>query len=1213
MAAPGAWYRLGRVGVTFGSATVTGVNTNWILSPTPPLAGDLFSIDNSVFYEVINVVSDTEITLERAFEAPSNADTPYAIIRNTSATINSRLAAQVTKALNQKQKMIDDQNNWLVSTNPTEKFTDGLGNEQEVKTPFQMDQDVAKMRQDVDDKITEADNAFIRAMTKATFDANREQRKREYAGSGYAEWGKTLATSGTVSAINEGLHTTGGAISSLQGQLALGQSTATGNPVFGVSRTNNPIAVVDGVNIHIEGVNATVGTDYASRIEFPPAPDGTKTYDSATGVVTQHATTNEAFEGNFTNGDFRNGTADWQITSGAGFTVANGIATLTSAGSGQDRIEQNLSGVYPNGSVIVFEASIYVPVGSRCIFQQYDSGGSVNIEIPPNGKMQRYSITQAVVDSSSYYPQIQCTSATGTTIEIASCSHRLQSESVITDRKDLVFLETWHEVIGTGSGEKDIVFPFGNVQYGSALYNSIGVFDYSAVHGGGQGYCAFGEWDASTDGKASKWSTISEDERKTYLEDPRNNIYYDAVTNKLVQVRYRIRTIEGLGNDWANVRNTLIGSTWSKNSLNYDTKSLVTPKAANETIPSDLGGYVAEQGMFLNHSTSQLFLNPESRGTWRVYGGGLSGSYNFKINAIPIALVQRLNQGVYSPEFNGGGCGKIRNSANTAWLNWQEDPALIKSKADCFDFQVGVGGKPNNNLSGRIATNTGRFDQYASYDGVYAGQIEDLRLSANKQDTNKLLEDSIRKSVSGDMRGKGKVPFTIVTDLGLHTNVEYFANLVTRGIFASNSFRYTMRGLSNESRLSKDDIPYCGYIYGKSSGLIYPVKETVKDTGLASEVYIPNVDSRSDFNTETTGWILVQGDYNVMPEGAYSPTTDFPFLTSEFDSLPYVNLVGDPARIAATVPSGVVGEWIPQIPDGTSKEFIFTRKLNSSKVQQTYTENNGATWTSNNPNIDTVKNSITFLANSSLVALYQQESFSNFTEIADRGAITGTIGNVWYGSAPEVNIGNRLQPSLTGGIGKSYGAFYFGRLSVTSMPIEDSGRFFLSEDFAPRHTPIDAGSPTNDSSMVKALCTLTEKNGLLYMQYHGRELKNLSATAVQITSSNLDTDAVKGTTYKVAHDSGTVMDGGLYVCVGSFGASWDNAAFYKAGDGSIKGITGIVHLKPVDISSWGDDSKIPIINGEGTMTDDNGNTVKTFCHHLQIPIGIADYTDSSQS
>ena len=93
-----------------------------------------------------------------------------------------------------------------------------------------------------------------------------------------------------------------------------------------------------------------------------------------------------------------------------------------------------------------------------------------------------------------------------------------------------------------------------------------------------------------------------------------------------------------------------------------------------------------------------------------------------------------------------------------------------------------------------------------------------------------------------------------------------------------------------------------------------------------------------------------------------------------------------------------------------------------------------------------------------------------------------------------------------------------------------------------KHGAIDYGAPTHDSPAMKCEYSIISKDGLLYLQYHGREL-HYDATA----------------------------------------------------------------------GNWGDNSTIPVIDGEGTMTDDNGHTVKTFCHIGMMPLGIASHSDSSQS
>ncbi|MCF6435207.1 hypothetical protein [Pseudoalteromonas sp. MMG022] len=44
---------------------------------------------------------------------------------------------------------------------------------------------------------------------------------------------------------------------------------------------------------------------------------------------------------------------------------------------------------------------------------------------------------------------------------------------------------------------------------------------------------------------------------------------------------------------------------------------------------------------------------------------------------------------------------------------------------------------------------------------------------------------------------------------------------------------------------------------------------------------------------------------------------------------------------------------------------------------------------------------------------------------------------------------------------------------------------------------------------------------------------------------------------------------------------------------------------PYEPTSWGDDKRIALLDGENVKTDFNGNSVSAFCHHTQFPIGIA--------
>lgn len=88
-----AWYRTGTVATTNGSPTVTGTGTAWLSQVNP---GDTFTIDESVFWEVVSVASNTSMTLERNYTATASGQS-YAIIKTSPAwKTTSALFASIT-------------------------------------------------------------------------------------------------------------------------------------------------------------------------------------------------------------------------------------------------------------------------------------------------------------------------------------------------------------------------------------------------------------------------------------------------------------------------------------------------------------------------------------------------------------------------------------------------------------------------------------------------------------------------------------------------------------------------------------------------------------------------------------------------------------------------------------------------------------------------------------------------------------------------------------------------------------------------------------------------------------------------------------------------------------------------------------------------------------------------------------------------------------
>ena len=90
-------YTEGNVAVTQGSATITGSDTYWQLCVLP---GDKFSVDHSHFYIVMEVVSDTEITIDILYPGESANEQSYLVIRDSSEWgMNALISQQVTNLM----------------------------------------------------------------------------------------------------------------------------------------------------------------------------------------------------------------------------------------------------------------------------------------------------------------------------------------------------------------------------------------------------------------------------------------------------------------------------------------------------------------------------------------------------------------------------------------------------------------------------------------------------------------------------------------------------------------------------------------------------------------------------------------------------------------------------------------------------------------------------------------------------------------------------------------------------------------------------------------------------------------------------------------------------------------------------------------------------------------------------------------------------------
>ncbi|WP_105168541.1 hypothetical protein [Pseudoalteromonas sp. T1lg23B] len=1016
-------------------------------------------------------------------------------------------------------------------------------------------------------------NPHPEVMTKAQFDALREMRKQQYAGSGFVEWGFGDSSS---NAINNGMW-------AYQEKLNLGRSGKTSGWV-GQDKSSTPFpkVVMDGVSHELQSVDYPYGI---ASTKFPPAPDGTKTYDSATGILTEHDSPASAFEGRFVNGSLRLGdTTGWKTYSTSSeLSIVDGSLKSVSTGNQYPAAAINEVGLnFPVGTRVRFEFSV---ISGQVKTLRYSSSnlGHQNIKTLLTDKgVGRYTV-EYIVDHSTHYIWFEHDSAPGNVLQINNVSAMPVTEQVVTSRKDLVFLESWHEKIA----DKDVVYPLGNVQYGASAYEGITLANTLVA----QGYSAFGQWDSMTKGYGVKWSTLSDANRVKFLKNPEHNIYYDPEAKAYIQVRYRIRVIEGHGDNW-------YGPTATQGSgyLDFSPREHIRPQGMRVETASDwrMGYPLFANGTF---STARYPMESQDVGLYGAVAAqnlkDVNSGHEGKCFATPIALVQRLNQGAYHPTYNPMGCA-LYVEQGVGVYKWY-DTKFPKIDAAHQLFEIVPSGETGFRNGSIAAGSSGRSDQYKHYDAIYAGQVEDLRLNANKQDVNQLREETIRKAVAGALRGKEKLPFTrtytYVKSGGFFNNTGYWlgengsAHLNTENLIAK--FGKRPSPVPVVSSLTGSYHCGAGYIYRHDTQQLLPIINKYSPDDLLyirTEQDVPN------------GTLLTM---------IWSFDTQLEMPSAEFDSLPWVDIIGHPERIAATFPDGVIGQWIPQLPNGGSQDFKLNRKA-SQPLTWAMSMDDGSSWSSGSLAINSTKNAYVSPAEAARVQLIYYHADAGFTTPAVNSQVLGAVGDVWLGNDARSNFGARLQQSLTASVATtvSYTSNTYVPLNAKNLLDEK-----LIKDEFPQHAVPPSLGGVKGAYACKALPTITNYRGLLYMQFHGAQLQldNIEPTLV------LGSDKVDLVDNKAYIKIATDHMQGVYQKVRNFGtSSYDN--YLQAGDlvadqhGNMVSVaTGLVHYRKVTITNWGDDQSIPIIDNENVKTDLNGNTVKVFCHHTLLPLGIASH------
>lgn len=868
--------------------------------------------------------------------------------------------------------------------------------------------------------------------SRAEFEARQEINRKMYSGSGFVDFAlhRKNASVGFGDPINEGMW----AYSSQSNTLRMGVADGATN-VFGVSKRRNPIVNVDGVIIGLEGVNISTG-EY-SILQMPPAP-------LAINLVTD-----------------------------ANFSSRVDVAATVDAGN----IKKVLSISCKKGHTHLLEFEALAQNGTVYTATSANFGDVVDTVKPNGSAIGRYSHEFEATEESMYVLFYQNGDVVGA--DDASYDNISVVDMADVERADFVFLETWHEKIS----DKDVAYPFGNVQYGANSWEAIGLDDTLVA----QGYSAFGDWDEDTKGYAARWSALTAAQKHAIVSEPLNNIYSDS--GELIQVRYRVRVVKGVGSHMYRSE-PLISKSSDNQFLTYQknpggsVKSTIRARGKLDGTYGDHTGVSSTSFSCLDrvvqHSGHFRLCEWKSGEGWTASDSN-SYAHRGACFAVPIALVSRRNQGAYHPVFNPNGCERFKSSSKAGGVHWFSGAGLNhqpSSLMDCFDFGafgadtvVAPQGFYGSVGGGGGAYKDARPDEKLA-DAVSASDVQDLRNNAAKvTDLSRTLNREFQRAVAGELRGSEK-PRRVVGVWPITSSYAWQSQQVLTATGTGNS-------LGQEAHEM--------YIAITSAGVQY-LKYNAWD-GLQDKhrfVLVPQYKSISQSYQDLpdTGWLIKVEDTDQKSSG----------------EILCCDIIGDPANYPqAWKDHGVFGAPLlahpdtgaSLIPDGTSKEFKASRKIESVHTAL-YSNDNGNTWTefTNSTGVGNLHfNAANSPPTGRIYVLFYTAKASGW-ESADNAEVLAT-GKAYGLNSNQVARGNTLG-ALINKVMTSDQVGYLGSFEGVSgyYSTSYSPRFYfgMHTGAKPAHAPFKMNTDAN-SPAVKVFPYLTREDGRLYLQALFKEMK----------------------------------------------------------------------------------------------------------------------------
>lgn len=888
-------------------------------------------------------------------------------------------------------------------------------------------------------EIAIAEKLEANMMTKAQFNALAEERKANRGGSGFDEWGKHYYNTSSNPNVNEGIWT----VPSTSNTFCIGREADS----IGISKTRYPVGIVNGTVLKIEKVN--VINTAQNNILLPTAPtiypyDAVLTTEQINSGVIKHADSSNSWL--IVNGKFDTDTSGWTNHYPASTIESiGGMLKATNVGGAYAGVRTIIPTII--GKTYIMEVDTGVFSGASIIYGIGTTVGIDNIKAGGFGNSnQKYKVEFTATSTTTHILVRTSNNTVGNYVQIDNIA--VYPADAIS-RSDLVFLESWHEDI---SG-KNFVYPLGNTQYlGGNTDGLTGITNGNFT--GFETYSLFGNWQTPSAliGKGYVWSNLTEAQKRSFIANPENNCYLDG--DKVIQVRYRVRVVQGWSDEWFSINNSSAGAYIQQASGSY-----IKPKGKQVYISTEYG--LADStgifGTLASNYVKGLTDDYKTIGAFTaVQGSAIKftiGAYEGKCYALPIALVHRKNQGMYHPVYNPNGTKKASDSNF-----WYNTSVSFTSISDCFD--------PAKLLteSGYIGTVSGRPDGLF-YDQVHEGDITDLRNSSKKvEDYNRLISREFNKLVAGTTRGKEGEWINILngtfTATASSSSIFYFTtiqpswwttsasgtvvyddNIEAHVIFAGNGYR-------TKSRL---------YASGSGYGLILGVPITV---GQSATIVISIKSTRTKSNT-----------------------------------LLHCDIIGNPANYPTSwKESGVFGtplivaeDGTSLLPDGVKDSFKLSRKANATPLLCLRSTDSGATWTSFTPTFSTTTNAITLTDEpaGNLVMVYYQTHTSMAVPVANSEVLEiEWTANMLHNYAP--GSGACLVDTLIGMTPIS-GGFASMKQSISSFGIYPTNNRLYSST-PPTHNqilPINGIVPA-----VKVFPYLTRLNGKAYLNLVFKEMKH---------------------------------------------------------------------------------------------------------------------------